>query len=193
MQKTETGIEGLWVIETKIYADERGSFSEPYNRKKLEALGITESLEQANFARSHKGVLRGLHFQAPPHAQSKLVRCVRGLIYDVAVDIRTGSPTYGKWFGIELSDTSGKMLYVPAGFAHGYYALSECDFEYHVGISGYEPKAEGGLRYDDPGIGIKWPMDNTLRINDRDKSFPLLADLTSPFTYVSEHEKGWLP
>ena len=192
MKKIETGIEGLWIIETRVFSDSRGSFLESYSRAKLEALGIKEPLEQTNFARSHKGVLRGLHFQTPPHAQSKLVRCVRGYLYDVAVDIRKGSPTFGKWFGLELNDTDGKMLYVPPGFAHGYYALSECDFEYHVGGSGYEPKAEGGLRWDDPAVGITWPMDNTLKMNERDRTFPLLADLDSPFRFVSEHEKIWM-
>jgi dTDP-4-dehydrorhamnose 3,5-epimerase len=183
MHKIETGIPGLWIIETKIFSDHRGEFFESYHRGKLAALGIDDVLEQVNVGRSRPGTIRGLHFQRPPHAQSKLVRCSRGSLYDAVVDLRKGSPTYGKWFGTELTERDGRMLYVPAGFAHGFYAITACELTYNVGMAGWNASAEGGLRWNDEAIGIAWPVEREIVINERDGAYPSLAELDSPFVY----------
>lgn len=181
MQVTQTGLEGLVVIEPDVYADERGHFFEGYSVAAYAKVGIDESFVQMNQSFSQAGVLRGLHFQAPPFAQSKLVRCLRGRLYDVAVDIRKSSATYGQFFGLELSQENKKILYVPAGFAHGFCAVTDCELMYLCGLSGYEKSAEGGLRYDDPTLSIVWPLQGQPRVNERDSSWPLLSNFTSPF------------
>jgi len=184
MKKTDTHIPGLYVIEPRIFEDERGYFFEVHSFEKLTALGLEAAVLQINQSSSKKGVLRGLHFQAPPHDQTKLVRCAKGRLFDVAVDIRKGSPTYGKWFGIELSDENKKMLYVPSGFAHGFCTLTEgAELQYMVGKSPYAKEAEGGIRFDDPAIGIEWPLEGQPLVNDRDQALPLLCDLESPFSF----------
>jgi dTDP-4-dehydrorhamnose 3,5-epimerase len=187
MQKIDTHIPGLCVLEPRVFEDDRGHFFELHSADKLAAFGIDPAVKQINQSSSKKGVLRGLHFQAPPHDQTKLVRCSRGKLYDVAVDIRKGSPTFGKWFGIELSDENKKMLYVPSGFAHGFYSLTDgAELQYMVGKTPYVKEAEGGLRFDDPAIGIQWPFhqDGTAPlVNDRDRTFPTLAALATPFVF----------
>jgi dTDP-4-dehydrorhamnose 3,5-epimerase len=186
MKVLETGIPGLHVIEPAVFEDERGHFFETFSKEKLAAHGIDADVAQINHSFSKKGVLRGLHFQAPPAAQSKLVRCVRGSLYDVAVDIRTGSPTYGKWFGLELSAENKRMLYIPAGFAHGFYALTDCELNYCCGGAGYAKAAEGGLRYDCADTAIAWPLEGAPLVNERDRTYPTLATLASPFVYAAE-------
>lgn len=187
MKITETGIPGLVVVEPQVFGDDRGFFFEAHSAEKLAKLGIEPGVVQINQSSSKKGVLRGLHFQAPPFEQTKLVRCVRGSLWDVAVDIRRGSPTFGKWFGLELSDENKKMLYVPAGFAHGFYSLTDgCELLYLVGKSGYAKAAEGGVRYDDPAINIAWPFPEDAgapNVNERDRTFPLITAENTPFVF----------
>ncbi len=173
------------LITPKRFGDHRGFFEETYNRDAFAAEGITLDFVQDNHSLSAAvGTIRGLHFQAPPRAQDKLVRCGRGRLFDVAVDIRKGSPSYGKWVGEELSFENGRMLLVPAGFAHGFLTL-EADTEIVYKCSDtYAPETEGALRWDDPGIGIDWPaFDGDPQISGKDADAPLLADIDSPFTY----------
>jgi len=183
MKTTETGIPGLLIVEPQVFADERGFFFQAHSAAEFAALGIEPGVIQINHSFSHKGVLRGLHFQAPPHDQTKLVRCVSGRLFDVAVDIRRGSPAYGRWFGLELSAENKKMLYVPSGFAHGFLALTDCELLYLCGLAGYAKAAEGGLLYNDPAVGIAWPFDGQPLVNQRDATFPTLAQLKTPFVY----------
>jgi dTDP-4-dehydrorhamnose 3,5-epimerase len=175
-----TAIPGLVVLATRWFGDDRGAFSETYQQERFNQAGITVSFMQDNQAISKKaGTLRGLHFQKPPAAQAKLVRVTRGAIYDVAVDIRPGSPTYGKWAGIELSADNRLQFFVPAGFAHGYLTLEDdTDVLYKVDAP-YAPSAEGGLLWNDPAIGIEWPKLGTETvIAPRDAALPPLSSLS---------------
>ena len=156
IEKDVDGIEGLCVIEPEIHLDARGYFTESYNQKDMQEAGLNVNFVQDNQSGSVKGVLRGLHYQKE-HPQGKLVRVIRGRVYDVAVDIRRGSVTYGKWFGIELSEENRKQLYIPEGFAHGFLVLSEnAEFCYKC-TDFYYPGDEGGIAWNDPTLGIKWP------------------------------------
>ena len=184
MKTTESGIPGLLVVEPQAFADERGWFMEAHNAAKFATLGIEPGVAQINHSFSKKGVLRGLHFQAPPSDQTKLVRCLSGRLFDVAVDIRADSPAFGQWFGLELSSENKKMLYVPSGFAHGFFALTDCELLYLCGRAGYDKAAEGGLVYDDPAVGIVWPFGRGKPlVNARDASFPGLKALKTPFLF----------
>lgn len=183
MNIAPTLLPGLVVVEQKVFNDERGWFMEMYNAAAFAAAGLEADVAQINHSFSRKGVLRGLHFQAPPHDQTKLVRCVRGRLFDAVVDIRRGSPTFGKWFGLELSAENRKMLYVPRGFAHGFYALEDCELMYLCGHAGYAKEAEGGLRYSCQEVGIKWPFEGTPLVNERDLTFPTFGSLKSPFVF----------
>ena len=179
-KKTETSIEGLYIIEPTVFGDNRGYFMETYNEKDFKEIGITTKFVQDNQSKSKKGVLRGLHFQTE-NTQSKLVRCVKGEVYDVAVDLRPNSKTYGKWEGVFLSEENKKMFFVPKGFAHGFLVISdEAEFVYKCDDV-YNHSAEGGLKIDDPDVNIQWPLDrinNTeLTIADRDKNWPSLKEL----------------
>lgn len=168
-----TDFPGLVVFEPKVFTDERGYFFESYQRKAFAEAGITTDFVQDNEARSTKGILRGLHYQLPPYAQAKLVRVVHGEVLDIVVDLRETSPTYSKWYGLRLSGENKKQLYIPRGFAHGYVVLSdEAVFCYKC--DNYYSKAhEGGLRYDDPALGIDWQMDlSTAILTERDKQWP---------------------
>ena len=164
--------------------DQRGFFAETYSQQGYAALGVDAKFVQDNHSVSAAvGTVRGLHFQAPPHAQSKLVRCGRGAIFDVAVDIRRSSPTYGRWAGYTLSAENGAQLYIPVGFAHGFATL-EPDSEIIYKCSDYyAPEAEGALRWDDPDIGIKWPLTSAPFLSVKDTTAPLLAGFNSPFTF----------
>jgi len=159
-------------------------FAETYSRRTYSSLGVDIEFVQDNHSLSAAvGTVRGLHFQAPPHAQAKLVRCGRGAIFDVAVDIRRGSPTYGKWAGFTLSADNGAQLYIPKGFAHGFVTL-EADSEIVYKCSDYYvPEAEGALRWDDPDIGIEWPIIGNAILSEKDASAPLLADFYSLFEF----------
>ena len=180
----QTALSGLLEVSPKRFHDERGFFSETYNRRAYEAAGVLTEFVQDNHSLSAQaGTVRGLHFQAPPAAQAKLVRCGRGAIFDVAVDIRRGSPTYGRWAGYTLSAENGAQLYIPVGFAHGFATL-EPDSEIIYKCSDYyAPETEGALRWDDPDIGIKWPLTSAPVLSGKDAAAPLLAGFNSPFTF----------
>jgi dTDP-4-dehydrorhamnose 3,5-epimerase len=173
------------LLTPKRHGDERGWFSETFNARGLAEKGIDLAFVQDNHVLSHAiGTLRGLHFQAPPHAQAKLISCVRGAIFDVAVDLRKGSPTYGRWVGAELSAANGRQLFVPVGFAHGYLTI-EAETEVFYKVSDYyAPDCEGGLRFDDADIGIDWklPVSGAI-LSKKDRALPLLRDFESPFAY----------
>lgn len=177
-------IPDLLLITSTRHGDERGWFSETFRQSALNEAGFSGGdFVQDNHVRStQRGILRGLHFQNPPHAQDKLVRCVSGAIFDVAVDIRRGSPTFGRWAGAELSADNGRQLLVPKGFAHGYCALSEiCEVIYKV-TDYYTPAAERALRWNDPALAIDWILPaEAITTNARDAAAPLLADLVTPF------------
>ncbi len=166
------------------FGDHRGFFSETYSQLAYANLGIEAVFVQDNHSLSAAvGTVRGLHFQVPPHAQAKLVRCGRGAIFDVAVDIRRGSPTYGRWAGFTLSAKNGAQLYIPVGFAHGFATL-EPDSEIIYKCSDYyAPETEGALRWDDSDIGIAWPLTAAPVLSEKDASAPLLADFNSPCTF----------
>jgi dTDP-4-dehydrorhamnose 3,5-epimerase len=170
------GIDGLLVVESKSFPDARGFFMESFRADEWAKAGLPLLL-QDNLSRSKRGVIRGLHYQKPPAGIGKLVRCARGKIFDVAVDIRRGSPTFGKWAGIELDDSGNRMFWIPDGFAHGFCALSEeADVTYKV--TGYWSAAvDAGIRWNDPAIGVRWPVTPGAEImTDKDRTLPLLAD-----------------
>jgi len=166
---TNCDIEGLHIIEPAVFPDERGYFMETYNQKDFEEAGLGMTFVQDNQSMSVKGVLRGLHFQKQ-YPQGKLVRVVRGKVFDVAVDLRKDSQTYGKWFGVELSAENKKQFYIPEGFAHGFLV--------HPGTDFYHPGDEGGIKWDDPDIGIKWPLEEgtELVISEKDQKWSGLKD-----------------
>ncbi|MBA4303513.1 MAG: dTDP-4-dehydrorhamnose 3,5-epimerase [Sphingobacteriaceae bacterium] len=176
MEVTQTPIEGLKIIQPKVWGDARGHFFESYSEAAFKAAGLPTAFVQDNQSLSAKGILRGLHFQKPPYAQGKLVRVIKGAVLDVAVDIRSSSPTYGQHFAIELNEENKTMLWVPPGFAHGFLTLADDTiFVYKVtGI--YNKESEGGLLWNDPALGIQWGIENPL-LSDKDKVQPLLADL----------------
>ena len=170
---TTCEIEGLKVIEPKVFGDERGYFFESYNYNDYAAAGITEQFVQDNQSASKKGVLRGLHFQKE-FPQGKLVRVIRGEVFDVAVDIREGSKTYGKWFGVILSEENKKQFFIPKGFAHGFLVLSDyAEFAYKC-TDFYHPNDEGGILWNDPDIGIEWPLQDgvELTLSEKDEKWP---------------------
>ena len=173
--KAETcEIEGLKVITPEVFGDERGYFMETYRKDQFAEIGITDEFVQDNQSSSTRGVLRGMHFQKE-FPQSKLVRVIRGRVFDVAVDLRKGSATFGRWFGVELSEENKKMFYIPKNFAHGFLVLSEkAEFVYKCDDF-FHPGDDGGLRFNDPAIGINWPdeiREDELNINDRDRNWP---------------------
>ena len=172
------------LITPQRIGDHRGFFAETFNRRTYVGMGIDIDFVQDNHSLSQEvNTLRGLHFQAPPHAQAKLIRCGSGTIFDVAVDIRRGSKTYGQWVGYVLSAQNGHQVYVPVGFAHGFVTL-EPDSEIVYKCSDYyAPETEVTLKWDDPDIGIEWPTDNAPILSDKDAVAPLLSDLESPFIF----------
>ena len=184
MKITETELPGLLVLEPARFGDERGFFCESWNRKTLSAHGIDIDFVQDNHSFSAAAnTVRGLHFQSPPHAQAKLVRCGRGAMFDVAVDIRRGSPTFGKWFGIELSFDNGLQLLMPGGFLHG-FATRQPDTEIIYKCSDYyAPDCDGAVRFDDPAISIDWGLSGDAIISEKDKSAPVLTALDNPFVW----------
>jgi dTDP-4-dehydrorhamnose 3,5-epimerase len=174
MRRLDTRLDGPVLIEPVAHGDARGFFQETYRKAVFAELGVHEDFVQDNHSRSRLGVLRGMHFQP---GQAKLVRCARGSILDVLVDIRPGSETFGQWEGFPLDDESHHELYVPDGFAHGFVVTSEtADVVYKVSTY-YDPDAESGFRYDDPEVGIEWPADIELQVSERDRDAPLLSEL----------------
>ncbi|WP_412551364.1 dTDP-4-dehydrorhamnose 3,5-epimerase [Shimia sp. MIT910701] len=184
MKVEQTPLAGVVVITPARFGDTRGFFSESYSVKALADVGITIPFVQDNHSLSSAvGTIRGLHFQAPPHAQDKLVRCGKGALFDVAVDIRAGSPTFGLWYGTELSFENGRQLLVPAGFAHG-FVTREPDTEIIYKCSDYYAReTEGAIRWDDPDVGIDWGNVTDPVLSDKDAVAPSLKDLDTPFTY----------
>ncbi len=185
---TKCPIEGLYIIEPKVHGDSRGYFMETYNQRDLQEAGLDMVFVQDNQSMSVKGVLRGLHYQIN-HPQGKLVRVIKGRVFDVAVDLRPGSETYGKWFGVELSAENNKQFYVSEGFAHGFLVLSDtAEFCYKV-TDFYHPNDEGGLAWNDPAIGIEWPeVVGTYQGNAGAEGYTL-ADGT-PLT-LSDRDQKW--
>jgi len=176
MEFIDTGIEGLKVIKPRVFEDHRGYFFESYSALKFPE-ELTYNWVQDNESKSTKGVLRGLHYQCEEHAQAKLVRCVLGSIYDVAVDIRPSSATYGHWYGAELSDENKLQMLIPRGFAHGFLVLSdEAIFSYKCD-NFYHKESEHGIRYNDPSLNIEWPkFDGELVLSDKDLEQPLFGE-----------------
>ena len=177
MKFIETELMGAFVIQPVIHTDERGFFVETFNHKVFAGSGIDTGFVQDNYSFSRgKGVLRGLHFQYPPHAQTKLVAVMTGSVYDVIVDLRKDSPTFLKWTGIELKSDDMTMLYVPKGFAHGFCTLQENTRVLYKVDAHYAPQADGGLRWDDPDLGIPWPCTSPI-LSAKDSTLPLLGDI----------------
>lgn len=179
-KKIETSIEGVFIIEPTVFGDNRGYFMETYSKKDFEEIGLNYDFVQDNQSKSKKGVLRGLHFQKE-NSQAKLVRCIKGEVFDVAVDLRPGSKTYGKWEGVRLSEENKKMFMIPRGFAHGFLVLSdEAEFTYKCDDI-YNPTAEGGLAWDDKEVAIEWPLENIdkdeLLTSEKDGKWPTLNEL----------------
>ena len=184
MKLRNLGIKGIVEIAPQRHGDSRGFFSEVYNEKILKDSGINITWVQDNVSLSRsKGTVRGLHFQAPPHAQDKLVRCGKGRVFDVAVDIRKGSPTFGQWVGKELSFENGRQLLVPKGFLHGFMTL-EPDTEIVYKCSDfYAPECDGSVRFDDPDLAIAWPLTGDPILSSKDAAAPRMLDFDSPFIF----------
>ena len=183
MNVEKLGLPGVLLLTPPRFGDARGWFSETFNAPKWKAAGIDVDFVQDNQSFSSiKGTLRGLHFQAPPHAQDKLVRCTRGRVWDVAVDFRTGSATFGQWVAAELTAEKGEQIFVPKGFLHGFVTLeANCEVSYKVSDV-YAPDCDGGVIWNDPDLAIDWPIaEADVVLSDKDAQLPKLVDLTSPF------------
>ena len=178
MRFEQTELPGVVTIELEEHRDERGSFARIWCREELAAAGLSTELEQCSISRNTRaGTLRGLHFQRPPHEEAKIVRCTRGAIFDVAVDVRRESPTRGRWVGVELDAGSGQALYLPEGVAHGFQTLVDDSEVMYLISTAYVPDAAAGVRWDDPDLAIAWPDTEMRTISDRDRELPLFADL----------------
>lgn len=182
MKIETTDLPGVLILTPARHGDARGFFSESWNRARMAEAGLDVDFVQDNHSLSRtKGTLRGLHYQAPPQPQAKLVRCGRGALFDVAVDIRKGSPTYGRWIGVELSFENGRQLLIPEGFLHGFVTLSD-DVEVVYKCSDYySPECDGAVRWD--SCGIDWPLMGEPVLSDKDRAAPALADFDSPFDW----------
>jgi dTDP-4-dehydrorhamnose 3,5-epimerase len=180
MQVITTPIEGLLIIQPDVFSDSRGYFYEPYNKKKFTELGVPDEFVQDNQSFSQKGVIRGLHFQNPPHAQAKLLRVIQGSIWDVAVDIRKSSPTYGQYFGIEISAENKTIFYVPKGFAHGFLTLENDTVLLYKCSDYYNKPSEESILWNDVDIAIPWNTDNPV-LSEKDSKGKLLKEFESQF------------
>ncbi len=178
----ETEIDGILEVHTGRFDDERGFFSESHSQEMWARAGFHEVFVQDNLSKSCRGTLRGMHYQLEPHGMGKLVRCVQGAIYDVAVDLRDGSPTRGRWIGRELSGANGLSLWIPTGFAHGFVALEDETLVHYKCTAMHTPEAERALSYRDPDVGIEWPLDPSV-ISGKDAEAPMLADVEANFRY----------
>lgn len=177
----ETLIPDVWLIRSQVYPDQRGSLEEVYKRSVFDQFGLPDFV-QDNLTRSRQGVLRGLHFQRPPHAQGKLIYVLQGEIYDVAVDIRKRSPTFGSWVGKRLSSEDDQMMYIPEGFAHGFQVLSGGAAVIYKLTAEYAPEYEAGVLWNDPDLGITWPLEDPI-LSEKDQSWPRLEDGDVNFHY----------
>ncbi len=176
MKVTETRLQGVYVVEPQVFGDARGWFTESWSEKKLAAAGIKADFVQDNHSYSaQKGTLRGLHYQLNPMCQAKMLRCTQGRIFDVAVDIRKGSPQYGQWVGVELSAENHKQLFIPRGFAHGFITLTDDVEVQYKADNYYAPECDGNIRWDDPDIGVEWPLEPVI-LSAKDKAAPLLKE-----------------
>lgn len=177
MKFSRTTLDGLWLVELELREDERGFLARTYCEQEFAANGLNNRWPQCNLTLTkQRGMIRGMHFQAEPKPEIKLIRCATGAIFDVLVDVRRGSPTFGRWEGFELTAQNRRSLYVPGGFAHGFQCLTDnCEVFYQMSEF-YVPELARGLRFDDPQVGIRWPLANPI-LSDRDRSLPLLADL----------------
>lgn len=182
MKLKKTDIPEILIIEPKLFGDTRGYFLESFNKKTFEENIGEVNFVQDNESKSSKGVIRGLHFQKPPYAQAKLVRCIEGIVLDVAVDIRKDSPTYGKHVAVKLTGENKKQLFVPRGFAHGFAVLSDTAvFAYKVDNT-YAPEFEAGIRWNDPKLNIKWGInEDQILVSEKDLKLPFLSEIKSPF------------
>ncbi len=177
MNVIKTDIEGVLILEPKVFYDARGYFFESYNERDFNALVGNVNFIQDNESRSQYGVLRGLHFQKGEHSQAKLVRVVRGIVYDVAVDLRKSSPTFGKYVGVELSEENHRQFFIPRGFAHGFAVMSEIAVFQYKCDNLYAPESEGAIMWNDPDLNIKWPVKaDKIILSEKDKHHPLLKD-----------------
>jgi len=180
----ETPIPGLLILEPRVFADQRGYFLESYNQQKLQEAGISTIFVQDNESKSGRGVIRGLHYQLAPYSQTKLVRVIQGSVYDVAVDCREGSPTFGQSFGLELSEENKLQFYIPKGFAHGFSVLSETAVFSYKCDALYSPLAERGIRYNDPALKINWGIDSSEAVvSGKDTILPLFGNAELNFKY----------
>jgi dTDP-4-dehydrorhamnose 3,5-epimerase len=175
MRVTRAPIPGVLVIEPRIFGDERGYFLETWSSQRYADAGLPGSFVQDNLSRSARGVLRGLHLQHP-HGQGKLVQVIEGEVFDVAVDVRVGSPTFGRWVGYSLTGSTKRQLFIPEGFAHGFCVTSESALFFYKCTELYRPEAEIGVRWDDPAIGVEWPLITPI-LSAKDNAFPLLAEI----------------
>ncbi len=179
MKATETELKGVFVLEPQVFGDARGWFMESWSQRKMHDAGIDVQFVQDNQSFSaQKGTLRGLHYQLNPMCQAKLLRCTRGKIFDVAVDIRKGSPQYGKWVGVELSAENKKQLFIPRGFAHGFITLTDDVEVQYKADNYYAPEYDGNIRWDDPDIGVEWPLKPVI-LSEKDSKAPLLKERTN--------------
>lgn len=170
----ELPLKGAYLIEMQKHQDERGFFSRTFCRKEFSTMGLVEVFVQANTALTYRrGTLRGMHYQAPPLQEAKLIRCIRGSIYDVIIDIRPGSPTFKKWYGRSLTEDDYDMIYVPEDFAHGYLALSDHSEVFYLVSQFYSPEHERGLRWNDPAFDIDWPFSGPFILSEKDKNWPV--------------------
>lgn len=178
MKFTETELEGVWLIRCELIPDERGAFGRTFCVQELEARGLDASVAQISVSvNKKKGTLRGLHYQGAPYAETKIVRVQRGRVWDVALDIRKRSPSYGRWFGVEITAASGLSIYVPTGFAHGFVTLSDdTEVLYQMSVP-YVPELARGVRWNDPSLGISWPCKPEI-ISHRDRALPMLSEIT---------------
>ncbi len=185
MNVTETKLPGVLILEPKRFGDDRGFFSEVYNKATLAGLGIEMEFVQDNHSLSRDvGTVRGLHYQSPPHAQDKLVRCGAGVVWDVAVDVRRGSPTYGQWVGVELSAANGLQLLIPKGFLHGFSTRAPNSELLYKCSDVYAPDCDGSVYFDDPDLGIDWGVAvEDAVLSDKDRTAQRFAEFDSPFTY----------
>lgn len=178
----ETPLKDLLLIEPQVFGDDRGFFYESYNADKLKEAGITTEFVQDNHSYSTPGVLRGIHFQLPANPVAKLVRCTRGKVWDVAVDLRKDSPTYLQWHAEELTPENKKMLYIPEGFGHAFFTIEEADFLYKCSTT-YDPEVDAGIAWNDPAIGIEWPFDTEPVLSEKDSNAPTWEELGVEFPY----------
>ena len=188
MEVIKTAIDGVVIIEPRVFEDSRGYFFESFSQREFDEkvapiLGHSVTFVQDNESKSSYGVMRGLHFQRPPFTQSKLVRCVKGTVLDVAVDIRKGSPTYGQHVAVELTEDNHRQFFIPKGFAHGFAALSETAVFQYKCDEFYHPEADGGISILDDSLGIDWKIKDKAILNEKDTRHPLLQDFDSPFDF----------